>query len=93
MAPIILWSIFKDLMDQKLTGAKKVTLLKNQFFHARQPREKTFEFCSCCGFIFMTVSLNFEFLFQNNGTFFQKKFWLKSLLMVGTLTGSMWSGF
>ena len=28
----------QDVMDQKMTGAKKVTLTKNQFFHARQPR-------------------------------------------------------
>ena len=37
-APVIYWSIFQDVMDQKMTGAKKVTLTKNQFFHARQPR-------------------------------------------------------
>ena len=37
-----------------MTGAKKVTLMKNQFFRARQPREEILEFCSCSGFIFMT---------------------------------------
>ncbi len=40
-------------MDQKMTGAKKVTLMKNQFFHARQPREEIFAFCTCPGYIFM----------------------------------------
>ena len=39
----------------------------------------------------MTVFWNFEFLFQNNGTIFQKKFWLKSFLMVSTLAGLMGS--
>ena len=28
---------FQDVMDQKMTGAKKVALTKNQFFYARQP--------------------------------------------------------
>ena len=79
-------------MDQKLTGAKKFNLTKSQFFHARQPRKESFEFCSCSGFIFMTDFWNFEFLFQNGQTFFQKKFWLKSLLMVSTLAGWMHSG-
>ena len=40
--------------DQKMTGAKKVKILKNQLLHACAPRVKFFEFCSCCGFIFMT---------------------------------------
>ena len=40
--------------DQKLTGAKKVKMQKNQLLHARQPREEIFEFCSCSGLIFMT---------------------------------------
>ena len=43
----------QDLMDQKMTGAKKVTLMKNHFCHARQPREEFFEFCSFPDFIFM----------------------------------------
>ena len=34
-------------------------------------------------------SQNFEQLFQNSETFFQKNFWLKSLHMVTTLTGLM----
>ena len=34
-------------MDQKLTGAKKVTLMKNQFFSARQPHAEILEFRSC----------------------------------------------
>ena len=36
-----------------MTGAKKVTLMKNHFFRARQPRKGIFEFGSCSGFIFM----------------------------------------
>jgi hypothetical protein len=39
-------------MDQKMTRAKKDTLMKNLFFHARQPREEILEFRSCSGFIF-----------------------------------------
>ena len=65
--------------------------MKNQFFHARQPREEIFEFCSCSGLIFMTDFWNFGRLFLIGETFFQKNFWLKSLLMVGTLLGLMWS--
>ena len=34
---------FSDLMDQKRAGAKKVVIIKNQFFHARQPRKGIFE--------------------------------------------------
>ena len=43
LAPVIFWSIFLDLMDQKMAGSKKVVITKNQFFHARQPREGIFE--------------------------------------------------
>ena len=39
--------------DQKMTGAKKVVFMKNQFLHTHQPREEIFEFSSCSGFIFM----------------------------------------
>ena len=55
----------KDLMDQKMTGAKKVTLTKNQFFHACQPREVIFYFYLCSGFIFMTEVRNFTKLVPN----------------------------
>ena len=76
-----------------MTGAKKVTFMKNQFIRARQPREEILEFRSCSGFIFMTEFWNFDKLFQNNGAFFQKKKnWLKSLPMVSTLAGLMGSG-
>ncbi len=37
---------FLDLMDQKMAQSKKVVIIKNQFFHARQPREGIFEICS-----------------------------------------------
>ena len=60
--------------DQKMTGAKKVKLLKNQVLHAQQPHKEIFEFCSCSGLIFMTNFWNFEFLFQDGETFFQKNF-------------------
>ena len=74
-------------MDQKMTGAKKVSFMKNQFIRAGQPREEILEFRSCSGFIFMTEFWNFDKLFQNNGTFFQKIFWLQSLLVVSTISG------
>ena len=70
---------------------KKVKMQKNQLLHARQPREEIFEFCSCSGLIFMTDFWNFGRLFLIGETFFQNFFWLKSLLMVGTLLGLMWS--
>ncbi len=38
-----------------MTGAKKVILVKSQFFHACQPREEIFEIRSYCGLIFMTA--------------------------------------
>ena len=41
--PVIFWSIFLDLMDQKMARSKKVVKTKNQFFHARQPCEGIFE--------------------------------------------------
>ena len=34
-----------SLSIQKVTPDKKVTKMKNQFFHARQPRAKSFDFC------------------------------------------------
>ena len=37
-----------------MTGAKKVSVMKKQILHDRQPREEMFGFCSCPGFIFMT---------------------------------------
>ena len=35
--------IFSDLMDKKMAGAKKVSKVKNLFYHARQPCEEIFE--------------------------------------------------
>ena len=45
-------NFFSDLMDQKRAGAKKVVIIKNQFFHARQLRKGIFEIHShwCCDF-------------------------------------------
>ena len=31
---------------KKMAGAKKVVKLKNQFFHARQPRKIIFDICT-----------------------------------------------
>ncbi len=42
LAPVHFWPIFVDLMDQKMTRSKKVVIIKNQFFHARQPHEVIF---------------------------------------------------
>ena len=49
---------------KKMAGATKVIIGKNQFFHARQPREEIFEIRSYTGLIFTTVCLNFEHLFH-----------------------------
>ena len=38
--------IFPNMMDQKVTQAKKVTKKKNQFFRARQPPAEIFDFCT-----------------------------------------------
>ena len=46
LAPVLFWPIFSDLMDWKMARSKKVAIIKNQFFHARQPREGIFEICS-----------------------------------------------
>ena len=51
-------------MDRKIAGSKKVVIAKNQFFHARQPREGIFEIRSYTGLIFTTVCINFEHLFH-----------------------------
>ena len=63
--------IFLDVMDQKIAGAKNVIKVKNQFFHARKPREEIFEIHSYCGLSFMIEVWIFDFLFQDGGTFFQ----------------------
>ena len=46
-----------------MAGAKKVVKIKNQFFHARQPREEIFEIYSYRALIFTPVCLNFGNLF------------------------------
>ena len=74
-----------------MTGAKKVKILKNHFLHACQPRKEIFEIHTYRELFFMALFWNFEFLFLIGGTFFQKFFWLKSLLIVSTLAGLMWS--
>ena len=49
----LIFDPFSDLMDQKKAGAKKVVMIKNQFFHAHQPRKEIFEIHSlwCCNFM------------------------------------------
>ena len=38
--------IFSKMMDQKVTPAKKVSKMKNQFFHACQPCAEIFDLCT-----------------------------------------------
>ncbi len=45
---------FSDLMDQKWAEAKKVVIVKNQFFHARQLRKGIFVIYSHRCFDFTT---------------------------------------
>ena len=42
LAPVLFGPIFLDLIDQKMTQSTKVVIMKNQFCHARQPREGIF---------------------------------------------------
>ena len=77
--------------DQKVTGTKKVLILKNLSFHAYWSCKGIFEISSYYGLLFLTVLWNFEFLFQIGEIFFQKNFWLKSLQIVSSLTGLMCS--
>ena len=63
LAPAIFRSMKSLKSDQKVTGAKKFILTKNQFYHARQPCEGIFEFRLCCGLIFAAVFGNFDQLF------------------------------
>ena len=39
LAPVIFWSMRSWKLYQKMTGAKKVSLMKNQFCHAYQPHK------------------------------------------------------
>ena len=43
-----------------MAGAKKVIIIKNQFFNARQPREEIFEIHAQWGLIFMIVCPSFD---------------------------------
>ena len=47
-----------------MAGAKKVIKVKNQFFHAHQPREEIFEIRSYRSLIFTPICLNFGHLFH-----------------------------
>ena len=71
---VIFRYFFKISWIKKMTGAKKVIKVKNQFFHACQPLEGIFEIQSYWGRIFTTYTLNFEELFPSFGTFIQKLF-------------------
>ena len=87
---VIFRYFFKISWIEKMTGAKKIIKVKNQFFHAYQPREGIFEIRSYWGLIFTTDSLNFEELFPSFETFFKNYFLLKWFQMVSTtLTGFM----
>ena len=49
-------SFFPKMMDQKVTPAKKISKMKNQFFHAHQPGAEIFDFCTqqnCIFFLFV----------------------------------------
>ena len=45
-ARVIFCSFFPKMMDQKVTPAKKISKMKNQFFHAHQPRAEIYDFCT-----------------------------------------------
>ena len=49
---VIFWSISNISWIEKWARSKKVVIIKNQFFHARQPRKRIFEIHShwCCDF-------------------------------------------
>ena len=87
LAPVTFWSFFQISWIKKMAGAKKFNKAKNQFYHARQPRERILEIRSHWDLIFTTNCLNFEELFLNFETCFQNNFGLKSLLMASTITG------
>ena len=87
LAPVTFWSFFQISWIKKMAGAKKFNKAKNQFYHARQPRERILEIWSHWDLIFTTNCLNFEELFPNFETCFQNNFGLKSLLMVSTISG------
>ena len=54
---VIFGSFFPKMMDQKVTPAKKVSNMKNQLFHARQPCAEIFDFCTQynCNFSFFVL--------------------------------------
>ena len=43
------------MMKQKVTSAKKVSIMNNQFFHARQPPAEFFLFLCTVGLYFNTL--------------------------------------
>ena len=54
LAGVIFWSLFPNIMDQKMTPAKKFYKIKNQFFRARQPHEEISDY------ILMLLCQNFD---------------------------------
>ena len=60
LAGVIFWSLFPNIMDQKMTPAKKFYKMKNQFFRARQPREEISDFRSPQHYILMLLCQNFD---------------------------------
>ena len=56
------FDLFFNLMDQKMPQAKKVVNIKNQFLHARQPRERIFDIRSHRCRIFTITCQSFKWL-------------------------------
>ena len=54
--------LFLNLMDRKIPRAKKVVNIKNQFLHARQPREGIFDIRSHRCRIFTITCQSFKWL-------------------------------
>ena len=71
LAPAIFWSIRSQKVGQKVAGAKKVVITKNQFFHAHQLRKGIFEIHShqCC--VFRTFFQSFYRCFSSRNTLFR----------------------
>ena len=54
LVPVIFWSISNISWIEKWARSKKVVIIKNQFFHAYQPRKRIFEIHSQLGCNFIT---------------------------------------
>ena len=73
LAPVSFWSIFQDVIDQKMTGSKKVTLMKNQFFFTLVNLAKKFlKFIHIVALVSWLKSESLNFYFKMEGPFFKK---------------------